>query len=348
MNLFTINQDVSKLHPKFKQIADSNSHIPAKEMMNKFFELMGDQDGNFVQQFQTTGFDARTFELGLFAYLYTSGHKFIETNGYPDFIVSNTKQLEVCIEATTSNPPHENRYKNSIEHIEELSNDELMSKVIDEVPIKMGSPLFSKLKKKYWEKDQCKNKPIVLAIQPFHEAGSLFYSDATLLSYLYGLRHYPTWSEDGKLIINKDNIDSHAYNEKVIPSNFYGQPHSENISAVIFSNILTIPKFVRMAYQSGQRNGIIVDINRSGTCYNPDPNAAEPLTFEYSLNNPPYKETWGEGLHVIHNPHAKIPLPKNYFPGLTESYIENNEVVTDVRGFHPYTSMSYVQVNRKE
>lgn len=45
-----------------------------------------DVDGNFIEQFQTTAFDARLWELYLFATLVEMGYVFDRTKAAPDFI----------------------------------------------------------------------------------------------------------------------------------------------------------------------------------------------------------------------------------------------------------------------
>jgi hypothetical protein len=41
---------------------------PSRGMMNEVFSSFDEVDGNFVEQFQTSGFDARVWELYLHAY----------------------------------------------------------------------------------------------------------------------------------------------------------------------------------------------------------------------------------------------------------------------------------------
>lgn len=67
------------------------------------YDTFHDADGNFVEQFQTHGFDARVFELYLQAYFETlDGH--VERPARPDFLVT-CGGVTVAVEATTSNPP---------------------------------------------------------------------------------------------------------------------------------------------------------------------------------------------------------------------------------------------------
>ena len=58
---------------------------------------------HFVEQFQTSGFDARIFELYLHAYFESSGYVISRTRSNPDFILTR-QRATVAVEATTSNP----------------------------------------------------------------------------------------------------------------------------------------------------------------------------------------------------------------------------------------------------
>ncbi len=346
-DLFESIVDDNRMHPSFRGVQESKAHRGAKQLMNEFFSQMEERDGNFVEQFQTTGFDARTFELGLFACFRSNGFNVDQSHGRPDFILSKGS-ASLAIEAVTSNPPEHLRFKNTAPYLESLSNEEILKKIEDEVPIKMGSPLYSKLKKRYWELPHCERLPLIFAIQPFHEPGSLFYTSAGLSSYLYGTKQFPTWTEDGELVVGETRVDKHQYGKKTIPSCFYGQPDTENISGVLFCNGLTISKFTRMAFQKGyHREGM--RITRSGSYYDRDPNSALAPTYEYVLGQPGVpEETWSQGMVLLLNPNAKEPVPSEFLQDLgldlTFSTVLDGEFVTRVSsGFHPYTSISMVQ-----
>jgi hypothetical protein len=52
----------NRLHPVFNHIRIARADEPGRLMMNEVFRDLPDLDGNFVEQFQTVGVDARTFE----------------------------------------------------------------------------------------------------------------------------------------------------------------------------------------------------------------------------------------------------------------------------------------------
>lgn len=339
-SLFEPIVPIHSRHPMFEQIRTWKGAEPAREMMNEVFQNFPDADGNFVEQFQTTGFDSRVFELYLFAYLSQSGYEVSRDYDQPDFLVTNGG-ISVAIEATTVNPTLNRQSPVEAKVSKDLTEEQILEKIDNELPIKFGSPLFSKLRKKYWELEHCKEIPLVLAIEAFHEQGSLYFSDSALSQYLYGLRHFPTWTESGKLVVKSEVVGIHQLSEKVIPSNFFGQPDTEYVSAVLFSNSGTFPKFERMGYQAGHHRGNIF-ICRTGTCYNPDPNAAKPLTFSYELDDPPLEETWSQGLVICYNPSALYPIPRDYFVDAAQHYLENGVLKTDTPKFHPFASTTLI------
>jgi hypothetical protein len=325
-----------KLGSGFRQLVSNvNMDEPTRNMMNKVFSHFPDSDGNFVEQFQTTGFDARTFELYLYAYFYYSGYEIERNFDRPDFIVQRNG-VRVAIEATTTNPTAGVKSKGDSQI---LSGEELDHKLSHELPIKFGSSLFSKLKKGYWELEHCKGIPFVIAIEAFHENGSLRYSSSSLIQYLYGEKDKAYINENGELVIVKEKIHEHKVGDKKISSGFFYQPNVENISAILFSNSGTTAKFKRMGYQEGLYTKYM-KILRRGFAYDYNPHALSPKYFVYDLDERT-DESWGEGLVVCLNPNAKYPLPYDFFVDAAQYYMLDDNIVADIVGFHPYNSETF-------
>jgi hypothetical protein len=305
-------------------------------MIRQVFEDFYDKDGNFVREFQTAGFDARIFELYLFAYFCASGYEIDHSEQTPDFVVQRDG-VRVGIEATTSSRPD----PFSVEAMAKPTSEEIERKQRDEMPVRLGSPLFSKLQKKYWELPHMRGLPFVIAIEAFHDTTALHYPSGVLANYLYGLEHFPTYTKDGALLIQAKQIATHDRpGKEPIPSNFFGQPGSEHVSAVLFCNSGTWAKFNRMGYLAGHQRGDIT-IVRAGVRWNSDPNAAAPLAFKYDVRQRPTIEPWGEGLEVFHNPNALVPLPRRFFQDAADSVLmPDNQTASFVPEFHPYMSQS--------
>ena len=145
----------SKLNPMFTIVKDSDSHSPARGMIREVFNSCTDHDGNFVEQFQTTGFDSRIWELYLHAYLLDSRFS-IQPSISPDFLVTKGDDT-IAIEAVTANPTqglgsdYGQQANSSIRllvppfdtHFPNLDGA-FEYKQEDFVPIKLGSALYSK------------------------------------------------------------------------------------------------------------------------------------------------------------------------------------------------------------
>jgi hypothetical protein len=87
------------LHPQYLQTRDAPSMGPARAVLREVAATMHDPDGNFVQQFQTHGFDARTFELYLQALFTEAGHGIGRSHDRPDFLITRDG-LTVAVEAS--------------------------------------------------------------------------------------------------------------------------------------------------------------------------------------------------------------------------------------------------------
>lgn len=329
-----------KLHKTFEHLRTYAGAEPARKMLDEVYRDFNDPEGNFVEQFQTTGFDARIFELYLFAYFTRSGFKVERRHVNPDFIVERNG-LRVAVEATTVNPPTSGVMNTAGTTILDLTTEELRDYCRNEFPIRLGSPLFSKLNKRYWDFDHCRGLPFVIAIEAFHDANALALSDSGLVSYLYGMEHFANWSAAGRLNVTATGIREHKLGDKVVPAGFFSQPHSEHISAVAFTNSGTFPKFARMGYQNGIGCDTI-NMTRVGYCFNPDPDAMDPTFFSYNLDQPPLVESWGQGLVVLHNPHCVHPVPHEYFVDAVQGYVKDERFLTDHVGWHPISSRTII------
>jgi hypothetical protein len=358
--LFEYIVPLDRIHPAVASIRTFPGSESTRLMLEEVFETFDDADGNFVEQFQTTAFDARIFELFLHAYFRDVEFHVVRPKERPDFLLTRDG-LTVAVEATTSNPP-QGKAKQSVEslvgeehlnvprrpgrddllyELPEKKREELMRRQEHEFPIRLGSALYSKLSKRYWELPVVQGKPFVLAIEAFHADDSLYFTSSGLADYLYGIQQSWVHDADGKLLVTNERREEHRDGAKVIPSNFFSQPGAENISAVLFTNSGTSAKFTRMGYQAGLHRGNVM-IARSGFFYNPDPNATTPLPGSYTLDDPPFYERWGHGVTVFHNPNAVRPVPKDFFPSATQVYMDGKDLLADGSHYSPYLSRTVI------
>ncbi|MFZ1882617.1 MAG: hypothetical protein WAU53_03220 [Rhodoplanes sp.] len=103
LDFFTPVVSENRLNPGFVKLATSEGFSPARGIIEPMMKWYEDVDGNFVQQFQTTGFDARIWELYLFAAFVEMGFLIERIHAVPDF---NCRGLlgSLAVEAVTVNP----------------------------------------------------------------------------------------------------------------------------------------------------------------------------------------------------------------------------------------------------
>lgn len=350
IDLFADAGKVGKnFHPSFVSLRDSPGYRPARQMLRELQQHFDDPDGNFVEQFQTTGFDSRTFELFLFAMFRESGLAIDRSHPRPDFLISR-EGLTVAVEAVTASPPSNAGIQPYMAFPENQSEAERAEYVKHSIPIRLGSPMFTKLQAKYWEEPHVAGKPFVIAIEDFHQAGSLASSSTPLTRYLFGQEQQWYHDEEGKLVITEHKLQTHKNAVKEIPSGFFNLPGAENISGVLFSNTGTIPKFARMGHQ-GLYKHPDVKMLRIGTCYRHDPNASLPAPFMYEVGEEGTTETWCQGTVFIKNPKALLPIPDEWLgTALQEEMIDGKHVTTWREYFLPYSSLTEIryQMPRKK
>src|ERR1019366_7569371 len=102
VDLFTPLVPDEKLNASFKSLVH-RARLPARTSLAAIAATFMDKDGNFVKDFQTTGFDARLWELYLHVYLRSDGFTLDEKKAVPDYIATKAART-VFIEAVTVNP----------------------------------------------------------------------------------------------------------------------------------------------------------------------------------------------------------------------------------------------------
>jgi hypothetical protein len=315
----------NRLSHVFRELSFTKRH-PASRLIEEMMNWYQDVDGNFVEQFQTTGTDARIWELYLYATFVELGYAMDERYYAPDFYCRRGS-INFFVEATTINPSADGPIVTDLTQEEYLYNY---------VPIKFGSALFTKLKKEYWNLDHVKGLPFLLAIQDFHAPQSMAWTAYALPEFLYGVRQTIQVNADGTVTGIAEPLDSFNVGKKQVPAGFFHQPGTEHVSAVLANPGGTLAKFDRMAYLAGfGRN--VVSITRAGLCHR---RAGELEEFAVKVSSGNYEETWTEGLSVYHNPNAVIPLDPKWIPGAAHHFWTGDDVLSEMPEFHPVGSLT--------
>lgn len=342
VDFFTPVRGVEKLNPDFVRIATEEGFSPAREIIEPMMRWYEDADGNFVEQFQTTAFDARIWELYLFAVLSEAGYLVDRTYPTPDFTAVGLPG-ELCIEATTVNPTRDAKGK-ILAPPPSDSPQELLIYSRDYMPIRYAGPLTSKLGRRYWEVPNAIGKPLVCAIMDFHAPMSMTWTRSGLPTYLYGYAHDVSREKDGSLRITPRQVAKHRWGTKEIPSGFFNLPDADNVSAVILNNSATISKFNRMGLLAGFGSKR-VRLVRKGTVVDHDPNASDPKQFVQEVNPATHKESWIEGMDVFHNPRAKHAIDPDMLPGAAHHrLLSNGQVESLTPEWHPLGSVTYITI----
>lgn len=337
-SLFVPLVSEERLSTTFRHVLSSGGHAHARELLNDTFAKMPRPDGNFVRDFQTTGFDARVWELYLLAWARAAGFDVKRPFDRPDFLLEKGEG-RVWIEAVTAH------------HTIRTEADALAPPPApalggakgyeDFVPIRLAGALSSKLRARYWDLDHLREQPLVFAIADFHDPSPLRDTSAPLRTYLYG-EASTVLSQRGEPIVHKGRpVTEHRLGSKVIPSGFFSQAGAEHVSGVLFSNAGTVSKFNRIAHQENPSpNTVLI---RGGWALDERPEAFVSKAFAYIVGRAPNRETWEEGLEIFHNPRALHPLPTHLLNVPVTHVMERGEVNTYFRGeFIPMMSVTAV------
>ena len=315
----------------YKIVRDEKHHLPVKMMILDAFSTFEDIDGNFVEQFQTTGFDARLFELYVWMCLKESGFNIDRSHKYPDFIINKGNKkaaIEVTIATgglTTDEKLYIGDYENDPISKRDINSEEFQHYIKNDVPLMFSSSILSKLQKKYWENEHCKGIPFVIGVGGFFDDVASMYTCGSLLSILFGIEH----AYDRHGLPYGKFIDSHDKSGVKIPSGLFYMPTEEwedmkYVSAIAFSNGGTISKFNRMGWYKGYYDSYDM-VLRTGMRVNRK--GPEPINFAYFLSKADKKEKWNDEVIIIHNPCALRPLPKKLFKDYSSVFFDKNGIL---------------------
>lgn len=332
LNLFKEILPEDQQHHNYKVLRNESRFETARNLISEIANSFIDNDGHYEREFQSVNFQARLWELYLHIYFHNEGLRIENNHVAPDFEVSFFDE-KYFVEAVTVNP---STNPDRLDLPPPKTDEEINERLNDFMPIKFGSSLYSKLCKKYWEKDHVKGHALILAIHDYHNDNAMTWSRTALSEYLYGIR---TRVENGATKVTK--IQSHKWKDKKIPSGFFYQGDAEHISAVLFSNQATIPKFNRMG-KIGGLGSADVKMIRTGFLYNPDPDAIYPISFSKDVDDPDYEESWSDGLIMFHNPNAKKPVNPNAFKDISHIFYSEKDGFT---GYHqPYDVLGSITI----
>lgn len=335
IDFFTPIVGEDKINSTFNIMIKKDRFSPARELIGAMMPFFEDTDGNFVQQFQTTGFDPRLWELYLFATFTELGFAHEESVAVPDLLLSSPSG-RIAIEATTANPPQMGAAPDP------KTDEEVRAYLENYVQIKLARALTRKLyhKQRYWNAPDVDDAPFVIALQDFHAPAAMTRIVPLATEYVFGVRHEIV---DGRLKIEK--LVEHVYGQAREPSNFFALAEAENVSAIFLNPQGTITKFNRLGYISGFGNRE-VRMARSGLARGEqNPHDPRPTPFNHDVSDPAYTESWIEGAVILHNPNARMPLDPNLIPGAAHEFLQpDGRIMSLLPDFQPYISRTSISL----
>jgi len=308
----------------FNELTTNPIYSSANEFIGEDVYAYVDVDGNYIKDFQSTGFNARLWELYLYIFLKHQGFEFDNSFNAPDYLVDKFG-VTIALEATTVN--HDAKFD------EPYPNDEsdIFKLVQDYMPIKFGSSLFSKLQKEYWRREHVRGKPLIFALHDFHMLELLYWSQRALRNYLYGSRYKAIFDDgssklelDARSLPIPEAIARHSYKHKDIPSNFFNQPGAEFVSGVLYCNNATLDTFngIGKLAKMGDYKRKIVRVAETNDL---ESSSYRPKVMVENVDDKNYEEAWEDTMCLFHNPNGKHPIPRELFSGITHCYFDLTE-----------------------
>ena len=139
--------DEQALHPGFRMLRDGVAQRGARELLTELSRWVPDMDGNLARDFQTTGYSARIWEIYLAFAFREMGFTLRHDHQSPDFHLESGG-IELFVEATTANAPDTLASATGTGGPPPVPDDPWAFNE-KEMPLKFGSPLHTKMGKRY-------------------------------------------------------------------------------------------------------------------------------------------------------------------------------------------------------
>jgi hypothetical protein len=331
----------------FLCLAQQSRH-PAAWMLNQLYLALPHPDPNWVSDCQTQGFHNRLWEAHLLACLREQGLHVSQPNESPDFRIGNDAGEVAWIEAVTANPPVPyNHYNAPPAQIPEGRE----SLFFGPAALRFAKTIGNKLDRRYHDLPHVVGHPFVLAIADFQAASSMVWSREGLIGYLYG-QGAKVSEVAGELKAEPVPVE-HVLGKSKFPAGLFANDGCPHLSAVMFSNACTIPKFYRVPVTAGvAASGF--RYTRIGAFFDRTEGALNNIPFCLDIRSTDYRslwplgyEPWSAELEVFHNPFAAIPFSMEMLPAATHWFEQNGEYVCR-SGYATSILWSKTFVNRED
>lgn len=234
--------------PEYRYLRDGFNQTAARDLLRALQPWIVDLDGNLVKDFQTTGYSARIWEIYLRFAFAEMNLTVANDQDVPDFELIRGGS-RVFVEAKTVNATGGGRGAGLTRGAPPPRPADFQRHIEEVMPLRFGSPLHTKMGKRYWERPHVAGHLFVIAIADFHDAASLTWSHTALPIYLYGRSADMVTGPDGKAVGVERDVPGFVRKDEVLKP-FFEQDGSSHVSAILASNAGTIAKFNRIRQPS--------------------------------------------------------------------------------------------------
>lgn len=238
-----------RIHPKVKLLRDNPMLAGEKGILTDWVEGLVDRDNKIVKEFQTT-FHSSFWEFYLFGLFKDLNFSMDQSYERPDFMI--TKPYEINVEAVVSNIKYKGRseedrnYNDFISMTYPLVKEAFFNEFIDEAIVRHSTAILSKNNKFLNEYSKCTwikpDTPFIIALGSYDQVnyGREFYYP--MMALLYGAYYNPikdTFEVKKRMLKTGTNSP--------IELGLFQNPKYQNISAIIFSCVLTLGKLTSLS-----------------------------------------------------------------------------------------------------
>lgn len=320
-----IDIDDTKLHSKFLLLRDQIALSPERAMLENWTKGFKDRDGKIIKEFQTT-FHSSFWEFFLFAVFKEAQLHVNFSSTRPDFLI--IEQKAIYLEAVVANIKKDGRSeeKRSISDVlsmvEPFAFQADFDEKINEAATRYSNAIQAK-SQKFHEYSQDpnfeKNSCYIVALSGHEQVnyGNTFYFP--MLTLLYGYS-YDKFNHKFKKInkVVKPNTTAQ------IPVGLFANEDFSHISAIIFTNTLTLGKLKSLTISNGKDSFDLNDV----ICIRHD---FEFPHFKIQLVSQEVPEELTDGIFILHNPYATNSLPTGFLRDTNVTHITYDIVNEGIR-----------------
>lgn len=334
MRLFFDNlEDNEKFHTKYRLLSSHHFAVGQRQILQEWADGFVDRDGKVLYEFQTT-FHSMLWEFYIHQVLKEMGEKIDFSKNRPDFIVQNPDgSHKMYIEAVVSQIKKDGRDEKErsmndvMKVMQPLWKLEDYHSIINEGIVRASNSINEKLKKyeKYSKLDWVDtNVPYIVGVSSYSQVNYGLESHYSIFALLYGLY----MNVDGTSFFKKEKIIK-PNTESEIALNIFNDESYSDISAIMFSSKVTLGKLANLAKSRGLKGS---ENSANVNLYFDD----EHPYFKPVIVNKDNPEHLVDGLMILHNPKAKVPLDKTIFCNLGITQIYMNDGVLEIEATSPF------------